>query len=107
MTKGEIVEKLARERFVERMVETITRQHDGAERHDLTQIVYTALLMKPDETIQRAEREGWIRNLAVEIIKRQYRLDSPFNRLYRKYQRRNLPIPDGLDIADESTEASK
>ena len=100
MTKSEIVEQLARERFVEQMVGVITRQREGADRSDLAQMVYEALLAKPEETITKAQREGWIKHLAVAIIERQALLDSPFNRLYKGYQRRYRPLPEGLDLPD-------
>ena len=101
-TKADIVARLARERFVEQMVEQVTREHSGADRSDLAQIVYEALLGKPEETIVRADREGWIKHLAVAIIKRQWwSKESPFARTYRLYRRRNIELADRHDRADD------
>lgn len=88
MTKREIIERIAQERRVEQMVERICGS-GRPELQDLAQIVYVALLGKPDETIVKSWEEGWINFLLIRIIKNQWQTGhSTFRDLFTKYSKR-------------------
>ena len=86
MTRTEIVERLARERRVETMVENIARQPLDADLSDLSQMVYLILLEYDEDKLADLWEHDQIQFFIARIIINQYRsTSSPFYKLIRKY----------------------
>lgn len=89
MTRTEIVERLAREKMVEAMVENIARQPLDADLRDLAQMVYLILLEYDEDKLVDLYEHGQIRFFVARVIINQYRsVNSPFYKLFRKYARK-------------------
>jgi hypothetical protein len=80
MRRDEIVDRLAQDRLVERMVLGITHSRTlNADLKDLVQIVYLALLEYPEDKIVDLWESSAINFLVARIIMNQYRSShSPF-----------------------------
>ena len=88
-----MVEKLARERRVETMVENIAKQPLTADLKDLAQMVYLILLEYDEGKLQDLWEHGQINFFIARVILNQYRsANSPFHKLFRKYGRRTEDI---------------
>ena len=86
MNKTEIVERLARERRVETMVENIARQPLDADLRDLAQMVYLILLEYDEDKLVDLWEHDQISFFIARIIINQYRSkSSPFYKQIRKY----------------------
>ena len=86
MTRTEIVERLARERRVETMVENIARQPLDANLSDLAQMVYLILLEYDEDKLADLWEHGQMQFFIARIIINQYRsTSSPFYKQIRKY----------------------
>ena len=86
MTRTEIVERLARERRVETMVENIARQPLDADLSDLAQMVYLILLEYDEDKLADLWEHGQMQFFIARIIINQYRsTSSPFYKQIRKY----------------------
>ena len=86
MTRTEIVERLARERRVETMVENIARQPLDANLSDLAQMVYLILLEYDEDKLADLWGHGQMQFFIARIIINQYRsTSSPFYKQIRKY----------------------
>lgn len=106
MTKYEIIDGLARERRVEQLVENIAHQALDQLLKDLCQMVYLVLLEYDEDKIIDLWENGEINFFIVRIIINQYRsTNSPFHKLFRKYQLRSFSIPPNWDITE--TEIAK
>ena len=89
MTRTEIVERLARERRVETMVENIARQPLDANLSDLEQMVYLILLEYDEDKLADLWEHGQMNFFIARIILNQYRsTNSPYYKLFRKYARK-------------------
>lgn len=97
MTKYEIVEQLAKDQVVERVIANIC-SHRRPEHSDLSQIVYLALLTKPDEYVIRAHEEGWINKAIAAIVCNQMKPHSTFGDLFARHSRRTEELNE-QDIA--------
>ena len=88
MTRGEILDKMAREQRVERMVLGITHSRTlNADLKDLVQIVYLALLEYPEDKIVALWESKAINFLTARIIMNQYRSGhSPFRDEVTKFR---------------------
>lgn len=96
MDKAQIIEVLAKERRVERMVENITHRHTlSPELKDLAQMVYLILLDYDAERIVELWNGNEIDFFLCRIILNQYRsVNSPFHYIYRIYQARSTDLTD-------------
>lgn len=102
MTRREIVEQLAREQRVETMLRNIAKTPITADLQDLCQIVYLTLLTFDESKIVDLWEKEQINFFIARILMNQYQsVKSPFYALYRKRQRKQVPIEDYMDIADE------
>lgn len=101
MTRNGIIEQLAREKTVERMVENIARRHITGDLKDLCQMIYLFLLEYDEAKLIEIWEKGAMGFFIVRIIQNQYCLPSSrFIRAYRVFGRRTVPI-EGHDQADE------
>lgn len=101
MTKYEIIEKIAKERRIEQMIAYIC--HSSApEMADFAQMLYLALLEKPDNEIETAYNEGWLGFKIVRMLKNQYfSKHSPFRDTFYKYQHRVTDLEKAMNEAEE------
>lgn len=84
MTKNEIIELIARERRVERLVEAVAPTCTA--KSDLSQMVYLALLEKSEESVRKAWDDGYINYLIVAMVSRQYYYkETPYWYQFRRY----------------------
>lgn len=99
----EIIDTLARERRVEKMVENIAHQSLTPSLKDLSQMVYLILLEYDEAKIQDLWENGQIAFFLARIIVNQYRSSSsPFHAVYRKFPElsETLVGKDWIDDAD-------
>lgn len=102
MTRREIVEQLAREQRVETMLRNIAKTPITADLQDLCQMVYLTLLTFDESKIVDLWERDEINFFIARILMNQYQsVKSPFYALYRKRQRKQVPIEDYLNIADD------
>lgn len=102
MTRRDIVEQLAREQRVETMLRNIAKTPITADLQDLCQMVYLTLLTFDEAKIVDLWERDEINFFIARILMNQYQsVKSPFYALYRKRQRKQVPIEDYMDIADE------
>lgn len=87
MTKGEIIDSLARERRVETMIENIAHQPLSADLKDLSQMVYLILLEYDEGKLQDLWEHDQMNFFLARIIVNQYRSsNSPFFSIFRKFR---------------------
>ena len=86
--KYDIVEAVARDRRVERIIANVCRS-DAPEMHDFAQMVYLALLEKDDALIERLHDRGQMDYYITAMVSRQWKTQhSAFRDLFGKWQRR-------------------
>lgn len=89
MDKYEVVEILAREQRVERLVQVICKVTSPILK-DLAQVIYLALLEYDNDKIVELYEKEQINFFLVRIIKNQWMSStSPFYLIYRKFSRRS------------------
>lgn len=85
----EMIDRIARERRVETMIENIAKQPLAAELKDLAQMVYLVLLEYDETKLADLWENDQINFFIARIILNQYRSsNSQFHKLYRKYERK-------------------
>lgn len=96
-TKNEIIETLAKERFVERMIENIAHQSLSADLKDLSQMVYLILLEYDESRLQDLWEHDQMNYFIARIIVNQYRSsNSPFHTIFRKFRQM---IDESVDMS--------
>lgn len=104
-SKKEIIEALATDRVVEAMVENIAHHTLTADLKDLCQMVYIILLEYDEEKLQDLWNNDQMRFFLARVILNQYRSNnSPFYKLFRKFQERSVYMGSGADINDAAIE---
>ena len=104
MKAREIIEQLAREAAVEKLVANITGQPVDGDLPDLCQMIYEILLNTEPEKIERLyaakarpPAATGLHSYIVRIIKNQLRsVTSPFYYIYRLPQTRQVPLTELL-----------
>lgn len=95
MRKTEIVEAIAKDRMVEKLVENITHISLNADLEDLCQMVYLILLEYDEKRIQDLWENNQIKYFITRIIINQYRsVNSPFHYIFRIHQERSIEISE-------------
>lgn len=101
MTKYEIVERLAKERRVEAMVQNIAHAPLSADLKDLCQMVYLVLLEYDADKIADLWDNNQMDFFIARIILNQYRTGhSPFHDTIRKPRELSRSL-DGFDKPEE------
>lgn len=101
----EIIEILAKERRVERLVANISHSELTADLKDLCQMVYLILLEYDDNKILDLWNNNQINFFLARIVLNQYRSsNSPFHMIFRRQQERSISMGVGGDISDETIE---
>lgn len=80
---GGVIERIAKERRVEKIVENVSRRHGRQELDDLAQSVYEILLTYGEERVAQLESRGETDFFISRIVMTQYRL--PHSRWHRTY----------------------
>lgn len=94
----EIVERLARERRVETMVENISHTHLHGALEDLSQMVYVALLTYDEAKIVDLWEKGQLGFFIARIILNQFRSShSPWHDLFRRSPEKHVDIDTLID----------
>lgn len=97
----EIIDRMARDRFVEQVVENIARRRITADLADLCQMTYLFLLETDDEKIADLWTKSQMGFYVACIIRKQLLASSSqFLRAYRKFSSRTVPL-EGHDREDE------
>jgi hypothetical protein len=104
MDKYGVVEILAREQRVERLVQVICKVTSPI-LADLAQVIYLALLEYDNDTIVELYEKDQMNFFLVRIIKNQwYSKTSPFYNIYRKFSRHSNELSnetaDNMFICD-------
>ena len=98
----EIVERIAKERRVETILRNIAKTPLTADLQDLCQMAYGTLLEFDEDKVVELWERGEMNFFIARILMNQYQsVRSPFFRIYRKRQRRQVPIEDYMDLPDE------
>jgi len=94
MTKRELIDSIARERVVERLVANVCRRHHRA-IPDLVQMVYETLLNYDEEKLMRIHDRGALNFFIVRVIGNLYfSRTSPYYRQIRKFSRMSDELRD-------------
>ena len=92
MTKYDIIEQMAKERCVERIVQTICKV-SRVELDDLAQMIYEALLMYDEKKILSLHEKQQMNYFIVRIVQNQfYSGNSQFHTFFRKDQKRQVDV---------------
>lgn len=98
----EIVERIAKERRVETILRNIAKTPLTADLQDLCQMAYVTLLEFDEDKVVELWERGEMNFFIARVLMNQYQsVRSPFFRIYRKWQRRQVPIEDYMDLPDE------
>lgn len=101
MRKRDIIEILAKEKRVERMVLNITHCTWSADLSDLSQEIYVILLEYDDAKIEDVWNNNQLNFFLARVIVNQFRSSlSPFHMIYRRFRERSEDIT-GMDFIDE------
>lgn len=102
-SKNEILDRIAREGHIERMVRAIYKR-DTPELGDLIQDTFLQLLKKPEEVIVKADAEGWLPFLCLNIVRTMVTSNrSPFYKECHRFSHRSREITeDILNIPDDN-----
>lgn len=94
MTKRELIDSIARNGLVERLVANVCHRHHRA-LPDLVQMVYEALLKYDGQKLLRIHRRGALNFFIVRVIENLYfSQTSPYYRQIRKFSRMSDELRD-------------
>lgn len=92
MTREEVIEEFAKERYVEKIVKNICKS-SAPELLDLAQMVYEILLTYDETKIIDLYENGQLGFFIVRVVKNQYYSNtSPFYREQKKFINKGTPI---------------
>lgn len=95
MTKNEIVDRLARERCVEKMIANISKTPLDQDLQDLAQIVYLIILLYDEAKILDLWEHNEIRYFIARVVITQMRAKrSAFDIAIKRFQRLTVPLID-------------
>lgn len=97
MTKTEIVSEISKDKTVEKMLRTITKDNSQS-INDLAQDIYMSLLEKNEEFIVSLYKENKLKNFISGMITRNYfSKTSPYYKYYRKFLNNSNQINEFID----------
>ena len=97
MTGFEVIDIIAREKRVERMVVSITHSELSPELKDLSQMIYIALMKYTDDVLVTMYRKGELNFFIARIILNQYRTNNSLFR--RTYHNKRQILMDTNELA--------
>jgi uncharacterized protein YwqG len=105
MDRNEIVEQLARQRRVENFVQYYARSEDPADREDLAQIVYLALLKMDEEKLRDLHASGDLDFYIRRVIRTQlYGRRTDYEREIKSFKRRTTEINERSHTSQKNGE---
>ena len=96
MNKNQIIEKLAKERFIEDTIKNVCKCN-ALEMKDLAQDLYLDLLQKPEEKIQKLFNSEQLDYFITKMVQNNFfSTTSPYYTKYRKFKERSEELNDKL-----------
>lgn len=94
MTKTEIINQIAKEHLVERVINKIADKQDG-NLDDLCNDIYVSLLEKDDKKIVDMYNNSTLPFFTLRMVKNNLlSANSPYYRTYKKPTQNNVPLTD-------------
>ena len=95
MTSNQIINELAKNKVVEKLVANISPDDNPPDNQDLSQLVYLTLLEKPNSLIEDLYSKGELIFYVIRIITRNvYSTTSPYYRTIKKFKNKTTDIDD-------------
>ena len=100
MTSNQIINELAKNKVVEKLVANISPDDNSpgvlsSDNQDLSQLIYLALLEKPNSLIEDLYSKGELIFYVIRIITRNvYSTTSPYYRTIKKFKNKTTDIDD-------------
>lgn len=95
MTSNQIINELAKNKVIEKLVANISPEGDSPDNKDLSQLIYLTLLEKPNSLIEDLHSKGELIFYVIRIItKNVYSTTSPYYRTIKKFKNKTTDIDD-------------
>ena len=95
MTSNQIINELAKNKVIEKLVANISPESDSLDNKDLSQMIYLSLLEKPSSLIEDLHSKGELIFYVIRIItKNVYSTTSPYYRAIKKFKNKTTDIND-------------
>ena len=92
---AEIINELAKNKVIEKLVANISPEGDSPDTSDLSQLIYLTLLEKPNSLIEDLYSKGELIFYVIRIITRNvYSTTSPYYRTIKKFKNKTTDIDD-------------
>ena len=92
---AEIINELAKNKVIEKLVANISPEGDSFDNKDLSQLIYLSLLEKPNSLIEDLYSKGELIFYVIRIItKNVYSTTSPYYRAIKKFKNKTTDIND-------------
>ena len=93
MTSNQIINELAKNKVIEKLVANISPEGDSPDASDLSQLIYLTLLEKPNSLIEDLYSKGELIFYVIRIITRNvYSTTSPYYRTIKKFKNKTIDI---------------
>ena len=99
MTSNQIINELAKNKVIEKLVANISPEGDSSpgtlssDNQDLSQLIYLTLLEKPNSLIEDLYSKGELIFYVIRIITRNvYSTTSPYYRTIKKFKNKTIDI---------------
>ena len=95
MTSNQIINELAKNKVIEKLVANISPDDNSPDNKDLSQLIYLTLLEKPNSLIEDLYSKGELIFYVIRIITRNvYSTTSPYYRTIKKFKNKTTDIDD-------------
>lgn len=95
MTSNQIINELAKNKVIEKLVANISPDDNSPDTSDLSQLIYLTLLEKPNSLIEDLHSKGELIFYVIRIItKNVYSTTSPYYRTIKKFKNKTTDIDD-------------
>ena len=95
MTSNQIINELAKNKVIEKLVANISPDDNPPDNRDLSQLIYLTLLEKPNSLIEDLYSKGELIFYVIRIITRNvYSTTSPYYRTIKKFKNKTTDIDD-------------
>ena len=90
-----IINELAKNKVIEKLVANISPESDSFDNKDLSQLIYLTLLEKPNSLIEDLYSKGELIFYVIRIItKNAYSITSPYYRAIKKFKNKTTDIDE-------------
>ena len=95
MTSNQIINELAKNKVVEKLVANTSPEDNPSDNQDLSQLIYLTLLEKPNSLIEDLYSKGELIFYVIRIITRNvYSTTSPYYRTIKKFKNKTTDIDE-------------